>query len=274
MTTLLEHHRSQPTITFNEHLASLEDTLAGEVLAKRRVYLDLRYWIFIRDADLGMPQRTVHRKLLDALVTGVEAEKMVCPITDSVFFELDRQGNTDRRMQTTRMIDRLSKGIVIKNSLDRFHCELNHLMEALIVGKELPKHPCRTVWVRPYSFLGTPQITGWGDPEDLAINKAFLSYMWGRSLEDLLTHTPVPEDECDKKSRDAAQRITESSAKHASKIRSFSQVFDEETSALIQNHRKEIIHAFARQIVPAVPSAAGHEVRDRSKSAQGCLNLV
>jgi hypothetical protein len=93
MTALLEHYRSQPTVTFDEHLGSLEDTLACEVLAKTRIYLDLRYWIFLRDANLDTSQRPVHRKLLDALVSGVEAGKVVCPITESVFFELERQGS-------------------------------------------------------------------------------------------------------------------------------------------------------------------------------------
>ena len=271
---LIEHHRSRPTVTFDEHVASLEETLARDVLRKVRVYLDLRYWIFLRDANLGAPHRPVHVKLRDALVAGVESGKVVCPITESVFFELDRQGNTDRRMQTVRMIDRLSKGIVIKNSLDRRRCELNHLLEALIVRKKLPEQPCRTVWVKPYSFLGTPTLEGWGDADDLAINKAFLSYMWTRSLEDLLTDTPVPDDDWDKKSREIAQKITQSSARNASTMRSFRQVFDEEISGLIQDHRREIVHAFARQIVKVVPSTDGDDIRDGPDAAQAGLNLV
>ncbi len=274
MTALLEHQRSQPHISFAAHLAALEESLANEVLQKVRIYLDLRYWIFLRDANLDSPQRAVHRELLAALVAGVESGRIVCPITESVFFELDRQGNTDRRMQTVRMIDRLSKGVVIKNSLDRFQCELNHLLEGVISRKKLPEHPCRTVWVKPYSFLGTPTISGWGEAEDTAINKAFLSYMWTRSLEDLLTDTPVPEDDCDQESRETARRITESSAKHASAMRSFPQVFDEEISGLIQDHRKDIIDAVARHIATVVPSTANHDIRDGSEAAQSCLNLI
>lgn len=271
---LLEHHRAQPKVTFTEHLASLEEGVARQALAKARAYLDLRYWIFLRDADLGRPQRRVHAKLLDAMVGAVGSGTMICPITESVFFELDRQGDTDRRMATVRMIDRLSQGIVIKNSLDRFRCEVTDLFEAVIIRHQLPERPCRNVWVRPYSFLGTPRIKGWGEAEDLAINKAFLAYMWTRSLEDLLTDTPVPDDVCDVSSRDTARRITESSAKFESQMRSFAQVLDAETFGLIDAHRAEIIHAFRPYMTALLPTASNVDFSDGSDAARACLGLV
>src|SRR5712691_1751254 len=222
----LEHHRSQPEVTFAEHLASLEEDLAREVLGKVRVYLDLRYWIFLRDAHLGVPQRDVHVQLLEALSSGVDKGKVICPITDSVFFELDRQGDTKRRMQTIQVLDRLSRGVVVKNAVERLHCEVIDFLEATTVRRELPQHPCRKVWVRPYSFLGTPSITGgWADAEQLAINKAIVSYMWTRSIEDLLTDTPIPDDDEDTRFRESAKRITAFSARHEPEMRSFPQVF-------------------------------------------------
>lgn len=224
---LLEEHRGRPEITFDQHLASLEEHVALEALGKARVYLDLRYWIFLRDADLGKPQKQVHAKLLEEMLRGVSEGRFVCPITEAVFFEVDRQGNTERRMQTVRMIDRLCRGIVIKNSRERAACEIHDFFDAAIVRQELPTVPSRRVWVRPYSFLGTPQVSGWGPAEDLAINKAFLSYAWTRSLEDLLTDTPVPDDDSDNELRANAVRITELSAKHASEMRSYEQVFVE-----------------------------------------------
>ena len=59
--------------------------------------------LLLRDADQGKPQRPVHVKLLDAMLRGVSDGRFVCPITEAVFFELDRQCNTERRMQTVRM---------------------------------------------------------------------------------------------------------------------------------------------------------------------------
>lgn len=261
MAALLAAHRAQPGISFAQHLASLEEDVARDALGTSRVYLDLKYWIFLRDADLGKPQKPVHVPFLEAMLRGVTEGRFVCPITEAVFFEVDRQGNTERRMQTVRMIDRLSRGVVIKNACDRALCEITEFFEAAIVRQERPAVPCRRVWVRPYSFLGTPQVSGWGEAEDLAINKAFLSYMWTRSIEDLLTDTPVPDDDHDDALRANAVRITEQSAKHAPEMKSFEQVFADEVAGLIDVHRAEIGHAFRPHAAALLHSAGagGHD---------------
>src|SRR5262249_12824773 len=130
MAAQLAAHRAQPEFSFGQHLASLEEEAAREALARKRVYLDLKYWIFLRDADLGKPKEPIHTNLLEALLRGVSDGRIICPITEAVFFEVDRQGNTERRMQTVRMIDRLSRGIVIKNSCDRAICEIIDFFDA------------------------------------------------------------------------------------------------------------------------------------------------
>lgn len=98
--------------------------------------------------------------------------------------------------------------------------------------------------MRPYSFLGTPRISGWGTFEDLAINKAFLSYAWTRSLEDLLTDTCVPDGSIDAEFHESALQITKSSAKHEAEMRSFEKVYGDEVSGLIQSYREAICQGF------------------------------
>jgi hypothetical protein len=127
--------------------------------------------------------------------------------------------------------------------------------------------------VRPYSFLGTRQISGWGPAEDLAINKAFLSYAWTRSVEDILTDTPVPDDDSDDALRANAVRITETSARNASKMRSFEQVFVDEVAGLIDVHRAEIGNAF-RPYAAAMLRAAGLDSHDPVPLAHHGLNLA
>ena len=124
------------------------------------------------------------------------------------------------------------------------------------------------VWVRPYSFLGTPRLSGWDD--DVTINKAFLSCMWMMSLEDLLTDTPVSDRDGDN-DWETAKNITESSAKHASAMRSFPQVRDAEICGLIDAHRHEIVRAFRPYLAAMLPTC---DLRDASGAAQQSLNLV
>ena len=195
------------------------------------------------------------------MLRGVSERRFICPITEAVFFEVNRQGNTERRMQTVRMMDRLGRGIVMKNSSDRAVWEIKALFDAAIVRHELPTVPCRRIWVRPYSFLGTPRLSGWGPSDDLAINKAFWSYAWTRSIEDLLTDTPVPDDDHDHAMRANAARITEQSSKHAPEMKSFEQVFMDEVGGLIDVHREDICRAFrphATAMLRAI-SAVNHD---------------
>lgn len=254
MTNLLTHHRAHPNVTVDEHLLTLEEDVAGQALSKTKVYLDLRYWIFFRDVVQGKPRKPTHSKLFDAIKQRVEDGNLICPITEAVFFELDRQSDTNSRMQTARLIDQLSKGFVIKNSGDRSHCEAVHLFDSIIGKQELPQHPCRNVWVRPYSFLGTPRLSGWDEGETLAINKAFMSYMWTRSLEDLLTDTPVPDSTEDDKQRDLARTITESSARHSSEMKSFAQVYEQEICGLLDSHTRELTHAYKPHLRSMLPA--------------------
>jgi hypothetical protein len=245
----IDYHRAHPEVSFAQHLAALEEDTARDALGRTRIYLDLRYWIFLRDANLGRPQKPVHAKLLDLTLACVAAGKIVCPITEVVFFELDRQGNTERRMQTVRMIDKLSHGLVIKNYCERYFWELHDLFDAVVRRQRLPEGPSRRVWVRPYSFLGTPRVSGLADAlgaaDELTLNKAFLSFTWTQSLEDLLTDTPVPDDRGgDDEFRKTGGRITELSAKHAPEMRSFTKVFEDEVAGLIQAHRDEICQVF------------------------------
>jgi hypothetical protein len=214
-------------------------------------------------------------KLLDVLISGVDKGNVICPITDSVFFELDHQGDTRRRMQTIRMIDRLSRGVVIKNAVERLHCEVINFLEATTVKRESPNHACRKVWVKPYSFLGTPRITGgWTDTEQLAINKAFVSYMWTRSIEDLLTDTPLPDDYGDTRFRESAKRITEFSARHESEMRSFPQVFAAEVGGFVDSHRAVIFHAFQQHMSAMFPEVASLGTSNGLNTAETCANVV
>lgn len=67
-------HRAQPEVSFEQQLALLEEGVAREALTKKRVYLDLKYWIFLRDAALGMPQKPVRAKLLEAMLWAAGAD--------------------------------------------------------------------------------------------------------------------------------------------------------------------------------------------------------
>ena len=58
----------------------------GRLLTQRRkVYLDACFWIILRDAELGIRTGAAERKLLHFLRCGVQAGRIVCPISAGMF---------------------------------------------------------------------------------------------------------------------------------------------------------------------------------------------
>lgn len=271
MGPLLDYHRTQPHVTFAEHARLLEAEASQAALSKVRIYLDLRYWIFLRDASVGSPQRAIHSALLTVLRKAVTAQKVVCPITDAVFFELFRQGDPERRMQSVRLMDELSGGTVIKNSLDRFYLEVMDFLDSTKVARSLPQVPFPNVWVRPYSFLGTPQLSGWGEKEDLAINKAFLTFMWRRSIEDLLTDTTAPEDDGEQR---FATSMNELSLQHRPSMRSFPRVYEAEVWGFIQSAATDVEAVFASHIKRTFPNAPNPSEAERAELRRTSCNVL
>src|SRR5688500_947044 len=103
MAGVLPEHRRHPEISLSQHRLNRIAELAGVVLPRKRIYLDTRYWLFLRDADLGRPQKPIHVELLDLLRTGVQSGRLICPIGDSTFFEILKQADADTRLATARL---------------------------------------------------------------------------------------------------------------------------------------------------------------------------
>jgi hypothetical protein len=97
--------------------------------------------------------------------------------------------------------------------------------------------------------------------------------MWARSLEELLTDTPVPDDNSDNELRANALRITESSAKRTSEMKSYEQVFVDEVAGLIEAYRPEISRAF-RPYATVMLQAAGADSHDLPTVEQHGLDLA
>src|SRR5687768_15504392 len=107
MVGFLAEHRAHPNVSLESYFARRVADLSRLVLPRRRVYLDTRFWIFLRDAALERPRKPIHCDLLALLRTRVASGDVLCPIGDSTFFELLRQADSQTRLATARLIDAL-----------------------------------------------------------------------------------------------------------------------------------------------------------------------
>lgn len=139
MLPLIEQHRSEPEVSLAGLLGRRKVALAASVLKRRRVYLDTRYWIFLRDAVAGRAQRREHTELLEILRSGVAAGRFICPLNDSTFFELTRQRDTGLLLAAARLMDELSLGVTIQNGLERVRTEVRDFLVQITTNARLPR---------------------------------------------------------------------------------------------------------------------------------------
>lgn len=128
--------------------------IGREVLPKTRVYLDIKYWIYLRDAARGQPADDSHARLLEVLRAGVARGTHVCPIEVTVFTELMKQGNLERRLDAARVMDQLSQRVALKPFEARVQAEVLHFLYSRL-RPDATLHPVEElVWTRPMYMMG------------------------------------------------------------------------------------------------------------------------
>ncbi len=276
MVGFLPEHRAHPGVSLHEHFSHRVAELARFVLERRRVYLDTRDWIFLRDAAVGRPRKLIHSELLRILRIGVKSGVFICPLSDSAFFELLRQSDGETRLATVRVIDELSLGVTIQNAHDRLRTELLHFLASVNKAQRNTGLPLEHVWLKVGHVLGTacPIYPGVEATEQLAISKTFFDVMWSVTLEEMLTDTPLPEDP--KESNffwNIAARLTEESTLHASAMKSFEAVYLDEIFGFFDAHREHIQAVFAQMYEISQPNAPPLQAADFKSHGRVLVNV-
>ena len=85
----LAYHYARPLLTTEQHERERRLRVARDVIGPRKkVYLDTKYWIYLRDAADGSPLRPIHAEILRQLEIKVQAGKAICPGSEATFLEL------------------------------------------------------------------------------------------------------------------------------------------------------------------------------------------
>jgi hypothetical protein len=124
----LTQHLTEPHISSSEYSQKMRHELGSKALGKKRIYLDQKYWIYLRDAKNGIPQRPIHAGIWQIIRSSVNKGMAVCPVSYPVYCETFKQANPLKRRETAEIIDELSLGIAIQPFLELLKIELLHLL--------------------------------------------------------------------------------------------------------------------------------------------------
>jgi hypothetical protein len=225
---MIDHHRAHPEVTTDQHVDARRIQLGREVCAKRKVYLDTKFWILLREVLLQRNPQPELAELYSTLCDGVRAGSLICPISATTFFEIYKQRDPKTRRATVALVDELSLGVTLADHFERARTELAYLLHTLSERSDLHELD-HLVWNKVSFVLGVshPTNTPFSEEEERAIQKAFFDHMW------FLPMTIIEEHLGGKQFRSMdyaslAEKLNAENAAHADECRSFEQLYRNE----------------------------------------------
>lgn len=222
-------HRATPHVDLRRHTRNRQIELADSLRERRKIYLDLKFWIKLREAE-GPEGVPAYRDLLDALRRVVSSGRAFCPISDSCFLEVFKQTDPATRRRTAALIDELSLGVSILPLDLRIGTEIAHLLHAGVAPDQVfPLDDL--VWTKLSNVLGyfTPSSTVFDAATELTIQKAFFDHTWFVSLVEMEEQLgdSLSRFDSDFHAR-LAEKLTCEILEHASNLKTFGQAYEHE----------------------------------------------
>ena len=262
-------------MSIESHSRARQIELGRSLAGRRKIYLDMRFWIIARDTALGVCEEPAARKLLHHLRRGVANGRLVCPISASMFLELMKQPySPGRRIGTAQLIDDLSFGISMIPSRTVMGTEIHSFLLRAKGNADL--YPMQElIWTKVAYVLGDiyPSLAELSPSEELAMQKSFFDYLWEYSLADMVEtmgDNVPPSDGFAELSRETNER----NAEHRDGLRSFARTYDTELKGVIEiagDMAADVIHQLAEKEAGREFSATAEE---RANSVNMCRNLL
>lgn len=149
-------------------------------LKKHRLYLDTKYWIFMRDAALGKasPMQT---KIYEKLKELVKREIAICPLSPHIFQELMNIGDKEKRLNMAQVMDELSQQVCFISPLNIAGQEILSFVrncQAKAEGKS-PFNPAKYVFTKVAFVMGElyPTVREIPDEQLNNIRVQFFDYL-------------------------------------------------------------------------------------------------
>ena len=181
-----KHHLASPNVSVADYLNGAVDEIGRKLANRHKLYLDTRYWVFIRDAALGRPRSSAHAAILALLRRHVASGIAVCPVSDVTFMEMTTQTDDVTRSATTELWDELSLGVALQSEEDRVRSELVHFFDYPDAASA-PWSMRDRVWVKACFVLGAtvPVIEAASPAANRAMQKAAIDVLWPMSFAEM-----------------------------------------------------------------------------------------
>ncbi|MBU0555817.1 MAG: hypothetical protein KKD64_03575 [Alphaproteobacteria bacterium] len=224
----IEQHLANPHVSIEAHIGHRCQELAADLVTRRPIYLDFRFWVIAREVRAGIRNDPFERKLVHHLERLARQGKIFCPISATTFVELMKIGDDLRRRATLDVIEELSHGVSLMPEPDRVEDELETIFRVALTSKPTA---LRRVWTRLAYVMGNFHVSDNRFPPDveLAIQKAFFDHVWERPLSEVAASIDRAEFDMSGEMASLAEKLNEGNRIHQSEMTSFEAVLGTET---------------------------------------------
>jgi len=272
----LEFHKNNPGKSVEEYVKRKRVELAHGIRLSKKIYLDTKYWILLRDARIRENVDGNILQLLYLLETLVESGLAVCPISAETFSEIFKQANIKTLKATAQIIDDLSKGITILNLFERLDLEVFHFVCTKTKKAEVVYSLDELVWTKIAYVMGfvTPSSKAFSPDINCAMQKAFIDQMWVISLTDMLDQIYTRAASRKPTFMDFSQELNEGKFAHIEEQNSFKQMFLAELAGILDFYKP----SFQSLMVYLYESEVGRKITadelSSDKAGQMFANLI
>ena len=240
-------HQEQPDISFRVYRARRRLALGKTVAEKIRIYLDTKYWVYIRDARIGRPKKPEHDQIYKLLSKLVSGGNVLCPASFPAFDELLKYNDQQVRLASAETLDELSQQVCLINHIELTRSEIMGLFRRFTPDYPLPAPILECVWTKAGFFCGEMIPTNKTCTPDFerAFQKAFEDEWAQHKFSDMVGES-VRLDR-PQISEDFVQRLNELYAKFSAEAKNPRQLYKAQLLALFQEHNN-LIEDIMRQL--------------------------
>lgn len=239
----LSYHLAHPDGSFDSYYWKHKRQLAEFVAAKKRIYLDQKYWVYFCNIETGRRSDSTPSEIYDiyeAIRSLVARGVVVCPASHLILEETAKQSDLNTRRVTTTVIDMLSGTVSLEpiQSLDRFEwfCFFQNIYarenNTTIVARD------DFAWTWPSYVIDTriPHLPEMGERKNTAFKKAHFDSLINLTFSDVLDAIGPGLSGSLLEARDFVDGIRQRNAEHRSDVTDFSRALSIEMTGAVKTY--------------------------------------
>ena len=229
------HLGSIMELEINRHIATERRKIWASIKDLKLIYLDVNFWIRLRDEDLN---RHKDQSFLNLARELVKTKKCLFPISEITFWEVLKQ-HDDKTVKTTLdLIEELSGGVSLILEAERRMFEFSHFYRAK--SEQDVYELQELVWESLPISLGYKYLFS---IQDLKGQKSFYDLLKTVKLVELVNILDQNRIRKPFKHKDDIEKLNLNKEKFKNDYRSFKQLFEIELKGFIDLHKNSIMES-------------------------------